>query len=299
VTPPELTASQRAAASAAAVEARRRRAAVRADLKSARISLVDALALADADDTVGRMRVIDLLRSLPGIGTARAAETLERLAISAPRRVRGLGRTQRSALLAWAARREPAAGGPVAVTVLSGPSGVGKGTLVRALRARFPRVWVSVSATTRAPRPGEVDGVDYLFWTRDRFDTEVAAGRMLEWAAFAGNLYGTPRGPVEERMAAGIPVLLEIEVQGARQVRASLPEALLVFLAPPSFAELARRLAGRGTEDPAAVTSRLRAAEEELAAEPEFDVTVVNDSVEAALADLVDCIRLHPLTEGP
>jgi guanylate kinase len=299
VTPPELTADQRAAASAAAVAARRRRAAVRADLKSARISLADALDLADADDTVGRMRVIDLLRSMPGIGAARATEVLERLAISPPRRVRGLGRTQRTALLAWATGRGPARSGPVAVTVLSGPSGVGKGTLVRALRDRFPRVWVSVSATTRAPRPGEVDGVDYLFWTRDRFDTEVAAGRMLEWASFAGNLYGTPRGPVEERMAAGIPVLLEIEVQGARQVRASLPAALLVFLAPPSFVELARRLAGRGTEDPAAVTSRLRAAEEELAAEPEFDVTLVNDSVEAALADLVDCMRLRPLTEGP
>lgn len=299
MSPPELTAEQRAAAAAAAVVARRRRAEIRADLKAARIGLTDVLDIADSDDTVGRMKVVDLLRSMPGIGPARATDLIARIGISPTRRLRGLGRAQRSALASWAQGRVAPPEQSTAVTVLSGPSGVGKGTLVRALRAAYPRVWISVSATTRAPRPGEIDGVDYLFWTLERFETEVAAGRMLEWASFAGNLYGTPRGPVAERIEAGIPVLLEIEVQGARQVRATLPEALLVFLAPPSIDELARRLSGRGTEDPAAVTSRLVLAEQELAAEPEFDVTVVNDSVETALADLVRFMGLSPPTEGP
>jgi len=299
VSPPELSPAQRAAAGTAAVEARRRRAAVRADLKAECTTLADVMELADTDEAIGRWKVVELLRSMPGIGPSRAEVLLDRLGISPARRLRGLGRAQRSALLAWAAARTPPPARVVAVTVLSGPSGVGKGTLVRALRLAHPRVWVSVSATTRAPRPGEIDGVDYLFWSRDRFDTEVAAGRMLEWASFAGNLYGTPRGPVEERMAAGVPVLLEIEVHGARQVRAALPEALLVFLAPPSIDELARRLAGRGTEDPDSVASRLDLARSELAAEAEFDVTVVNDSVEAALADLVDFMGLRPPMEGP
>lgn len=185
------------------------------------------------------------------------------------------------------------------LVVVSGPSGVGKSTVVAEALRTDPRLWLSVSATTRSPRPGETHGQHYFFVSDDEFDRMVDRRELLEWAEYAGHRYGTPSAEVAHQRSAGRPVILEIEVQGARQVRASLPEALLVFLAPPSFAELARRLAGRGTEDPAAVTSRLRAAEEELAAEPEFDVTVVNDSVEAALADLVDCIRLHPLTEGP
>jgi len=173
--------------------------------------------------------------------------------------------------------------------VLSGPSGVGKSTVLAAVRPALPGVWYSVSATTRRPRPGELDGVNYHFVDRATFDDWVATDRMLEWAEFAGHCYGTPRAAVEERLAAGLDVLLEIEVQGARQVRAAMgKDAVLVFLAPPSYEELARRLVGRGTEDEPTRRARLRAALAELAAEPEFDHTVVNTSVEDAVAALVD-----------
>lgn len=174
--------------------------------------------------------------------------------------------------------------------VLSGPSGVGKSTVLARLRRDVPQLWYSVSATTRTPRPGEVHGVNYFFVDREEFDRLVADGQMLEHAHFAGNHYGTPRGPVEEHLAAGLDVLLEIDVQGARQVRSSPGlggEAVLVFLAPPSFDELARRLVGRGTEDVAATNARLDAARSELEAEPEFDHTLVNTSVEDATAGLV------------
>lgn len=177
--------------------------------------------------------------------------------------------------------------------VLSGPSGVGKSTVLTRLRRDVPQLWYSVSATTRTPRPGEMHGVNYFFVDREEFDRLVAAGQMLEHAFFAGNHYGTPRGPVEEHLAAGADVLLEIDVQGARQVRSSLgpgSEAVLVFLAPPSFDELARRLVGRGTEDAEATNARLDAARAELEAEAEFDHTLVNTSVEDATAGLVSLL---------
>jgi guanylate kinase len=173
------------------------------------------------------------------------------------------------------------------LVVLSGPSGVGKSTVVKALRAEHPEVWLSVSATTRFPRPGEVDGVHYRFVTRDQFAELVDGGGLLEWAEFAGNLYGTPRQPVLDHLAAGRPVILEIDLQGARQVRAAMPEAQLVFLAPPSWDELVRRLTRRGTERPDVVERRLAVAREELAAEPEFDVTMVNTSVPEVVSRLV------------
>jgi guanylate kinase len=178
------------------------------------------------------------------------------------------------------------------LTVLSGPSGVGKTTVIRELRAHHPELWVSVSATTRFPRPGEVDGTHYRFVSEPAFDELVAAGDLLEWAEFAGHRYGTPRLPVEERLAAGTPVLLEIEPQGARQVRAAMPGALLVFLAPPSWDELVRRLSGRGTEPEEVITSRLAAAREELAAEPEFDETLVNTSVQDVVARLLTLMQV-------
>jgi len=177
------------------------------------------------------------------------------------------------------------------LSVLSGPSGVGKGTVVGKVRSLYPHIWVSVSCTTRAPRPGEREGVEYRFVSPDRFRAMVDGGELLEHAEYAGNRYGTPRAPVEEHLSAGDPALLEIELQGARQVRRAMPEAFLVFLAPPSWAELERRLTGRGTEDPVQLASRLAQAKVELAAEHEFDAVIVNDDVERAAAELVRLIE--------
>lgn len=156
---------------------------------------------------------------------------------------------------------------------------------MKAVGRRHPEVWVSVSVTTRPPRIGETDGVDYRFVDDAAFDRLVAEGALLEHATFAGHRYGTPRAPVEEQLAAGVPVLLEIDLQGARQVRAAMPDALLVFLAPPSWEELVRRLTDRGTEDPEVVRRRLDAARVELSAEDEFDAVVVNDSTLEDAAD--------------
>ncbi|MFL6240694.1 MAG: guanylate kinase [Actinomycetes bacterium] len=178
------------------------------------------------------------------------------------------------------------------LVVLSGPSGVGKSSVIADVRERHPSVWLSVSVTTRAPRPGEVEGEHYHFVDDAEFDRLVAASALLEHATFAGNRYGTPRAPVLEHLAAGAPALLEIELQGARQVRAAMPEALLVFLAPPSWDELVRRLTDRGTEDPAVVRRRLDAARIELAAEDEFDEVILNSSVRAASDRLVTLIGI-------
>ncbi|MDD2858587.1 MAG: guanylate kinase [Candidatus Nanopelagicales bacterium] len=173
------------------------------------------------------------------------------------------------------------------LVVVSGPSGVGKSTVVQAVLRQAPDVWLSVSATTRAPRPGEVDGEHYCFVSQAEFDTLIATGRLLEWAQFAGNRYGTPRGPVEEHRERGTPVILEIELAGARQVRAGEPDARLVFLAPPSWEVLEARLRGRGTEAEEAVRERLATAGVEMSAQGEFDDIVVNTDVEEAARTLV------------
>ncbi len=181
------------------------------------------------------------------------------------------------------------------LVVLAGPTAVGKGSVAADIRKNHPEVWISVSATTRKPRPGEVHGRHYWFVSEQEFDELVETEQLLEWAVVhKGARYGTPRKPVEEALAAGRPALLEIDLQGARQVRQSMPEALFVFLAPPSWEELVRRLVGRGTETPEERERRLETAREELAAEEEFDVTVVNTEVHAASEELVALIKNVP-----
>ena len=180
------------------------------------------------------------------------------------------------------------------LTVLSGPSGVGKDAVIEEIRARAPWVWLSISMTTRRPREYEVDGKHYHFVDRRSFEHQVRSGQLLEWARFAGNYYGTPRGPVAERLAAGTPGLLEVDVVGARQVRAAIPGALLVFLAPPSWDELVRRLTARETEPAEVIEQRLEAARAELRAESEFDVTLVNTSVQDVCTQLVALMTAQP-----
>jgi guanylate kinase len=191
-------------------------------------------------------------------------------------------------------RREPSPGSAAVatpvhsrLTVLSGPSGVGKSTVVAELNRSCPQIWISVSVTTRKPRTGEVNGREYHFVDDNEFDRLVASGALLEWARFAGNRYGTPGKPLYERLEAGVSCLLEIDVAGARQVRRAAPDARLVFLAPPSWDELVRRLTGRGTEPPEVLARRLAAAQDELAAAEEFDVTLVNTSIQDVCRQLV------------
>lgn len=179
------------------------------------------------------------------------------------------------------------------VTVISGPTAVGKGTVVQALRELHPELWVSVSATTRSPRPGEVEGQHYLFVSDEEFDELIASGGLLEWALVHGtDRYGTPAAPVRAAVAAGRRVILEIEVQGARQVRANLPEVRTVFIAPPSWDVLRERLVGRGTETPEQMARRLRTAEDEIAVAREFDHVVVNDDLGTAVGQLVELLGL-------
>src|SRR5699024_9467054 len=181
------------------------------------------------------------------------------------------------------------------LTVLAGPTAVGKGTVSADVRARYPDVWLSISVTTRERRPGEVDGVHYHFLTEEEVARMRDEGELLEWAVVHGqNKYGTPRGPVNEMIAAGRPTLLEIDLQGARQVRETMPDARFVFLAPPSWEELQRRLVGRGTEGEEEQQRRLRTAETEMAAASEFDLTIVNDQVHRATDELVAAMGLQP-----
>ncbi|MCC3271384.1 guanylate kinase [Arthrobacter zhangbolii] len=181
------------------------------------------------------------------------------------------------------------------LTVLAGPTAVGKGTVSTYIRDNYPEVWLSVSATTRAPRPGEEDGVHYFFVSAEEFDSMIEQDQMLEWAVVHGrNRYGTLRRTVEAAMAEGRSVLLEIDLQGARQVKKSMPEANFVFLAPPTWDEMVRRLVGRGTETPEEQQQRLETAKLELAAESEFDHTVINDDVQRAAAELVSLMGISP-----
>lgn len=181
--------------------------------------------------------------------------------------------------------------------MISGPAGVGKGTVVQLLRKAHPEVWVSVSATTRPPRPGELDGVHYRFVSDEEFDRLVETDGLLEWAVVHGrHRYGTPAGPVHEVADAGRPVVLEIDLQGARQVRERLPDAHFVFLSPPDWTTLVGRLEGRGTESPDQVARRLETARVELAAAEEFDEVIVNDELGHTVEQLVDSLGLQPPT---
>lgn len=197
--------------------------------------------------------------------------------------------------MAGAEQAPAAVGAGSGLTVLAGPTAVGKGTVSTYIRDNYPQVWLSVSATTRPARPGEVDGVHYFFKSPEEFDRLVAQGEFLEWAVVHGqNRYGTLRSTVKQAIAEGRSVLLEIDLQGARQVKAAVPDAQFVFLAPPSWEEMVRRLVGRGTETPEEQQRRLETAKLELAAEPEFDHTIINDDVRRAADELVSLMGLTP-----
>lgn len=282
----------RAAAGRAAVAARQARAAIKAAIAAGER---DPLAVAEAawrdpSSVEARMRVRELIGSLRGFGPKKVAAVVERLGIADVKKLGGLGARQRRALGDWL--RERAGEQPRGrLVVLAGPTAVGKGTVSAHIREHHPDVLLSVSATTRPPRPGERDGVHYYFVSDAEFDRMVADDEFLEWATVHNlSRYGTPRPPVEATLASGRSVLLEIDLQGARQVKRAMPEAVLVFLLPPSWDELVRRLIGRGTETAAEQARRLETAKVELAAQDEFDVHVVNDDVERAAQEVVDLL---------
>jgi len=283
--PPKLTAQQRASALAKSTASRQVRAAVKARVKLGELSLTAVLDLAQNDEAIAKMRVVELLESFAGVGKIRALAMLERLQISQTRRIQGLGVAQRQSLLKEFPDRVAAAQRGKLI-VLSGPGGVGKSTVAKALRDTG-EFWVSVSATTRIARHNEVDGVDYYFYTNEEFDNAIKSALFLEWAEFAGNRYGTPRKPVEDALRDGKSVLLEIEIAGAKQVKESAPEAILIFLQPPSWEELVSRLEGRGTDSPERRAARLALAQEELAQAGIFDHSLVNERVEEVVASLI------------
>jgi guanylate kinase len=293
--PPEV---DRIAASKAAVAARRARAAVKAQIVSGERSAAAVLdaATADPSGVEGGLRVTDFLLSLPAVGTTKMREALASLAISPSKRLGGLGRHQRVRLRDYVDARTARASARhrSRLVVLAGPTAVGKGTVAGYIRDNYPDVLLSVSATTRAPRPGEVEGVNYYFVDDRRFDELIAGHELLEWATVHNAFrYGTPRAPIEAALARGKSVLLEIDLQGARQVREAMPDAVLVFLAPPSWDELVRRLIGRGTESEAEQQRRLTTARVELAAQHEFDHRVINGEVSVAAREVVDLMDVR------
>jgi guanylate kinase len=286
---PDPPAVDRIAAGKAAVAARQARAAVKSAVATRTRTALDAAQTGwdDADSAEAGLRVRELLTSIPGLGPTRVAKALVDLGISDKKRVGGLGIRQRVKLTDYLAQREGE--GPSRLVVLAGPTAVGKGTVSTFIRENFPEVKFSVSATTRAPRPGEVDGVHYYFVSDEEFDRKIAAGELLEWATVHNSYrYGTPRPPIDAALEQGDSILLEIDLQGARLVRAAMPEARLIFLLPPTWEELVRRLIGRGTEAPAEQQRRLETAKVELAAQDEFDFKVTNHDVEQAAREVVE-----------
>jgi len=293
-TPPEV---DRASASRRAVAARRERAALKKDVAMRVITPQELLRRATAAPTApaGAMRITEFLTSIPAIGEGKRDRILEQLRISPVKRLGGLGSRQRIALERFLDERWPETGpraGRSRLVVLAGPTAVGKGTVAAYIKEHHPEIQLSVSATTRAPRPGEVEGEHYYFVDDAEFDRLIADGELLEWATVHNaHRYGTPRRPIEQALEEGRTVLLEIDLQGARQVRAAEPSATLVFLLPPSWDELVQRLVGRGTEQAEERARRLRTAKVELAAQSEFDYRVVNEDVASAAEEVVELVQ--------
>jgi guanylate kinase len=288
--PPEV---DRVAAARAALTARRARAAIKGAIAANERAPRDVAdeAWRDANSAEASLRVNDFLASLRGLGPTRVARVLKKLDISDRKRLGGLGVRQRAKLRHYLATQAP--GHLPRLVVLAGPTAVGKGTVATYIRQNYPEVLLSISATTREPRPGEVDGVHYYFVSDAEFDSMIEEKQLLEWATVHNaHRYGTPRAPIDAALAAGRPVLLEIDLQGARLVRAAMPEALLVFLLPPSWEELVRRLIGRGTETQEQQQTRLETAKIELAAQDEFDAKVINAEVSQAAREVVELMEV-------
>lgn len=292
--PPEV---DRVAASRRAVAARRERAALKRDVAMRVISPQELLrrALAHPESPAGAMRVTEFLTAIPAIGEGKRDRILASLDISPVKRLGGLGVRQRRAMTDFLDSRWPEPSprsGRSRLIVLAGPTAVGKGTVAAHIKEHHPEILLSVSATTRAPRPGEIEGEHYFFVDDAEFDRLVASGALLEHATVHNAFrYGTPRAPIEKALADGRTVLLEIDLQGARQVREAAPDANLVFLLPPSWDELVQRLVGRGTEDEEERARRLKTARRELASQGEFDHHVVNDDVARAAAEVAALAR--------
>lgn len=292
--PPEV---DRIAASRKAVAARRARASLKRDVSTRVVTPQDVLhrAFDDPASAAGTLRVTEFLTALPAIGVGKRDRVLEELGISPVKRIGGLGVRQRDALSRWLDGRFPEPRprrDRSRLLVLAGPTAVGKGTVAAYVKEHHPEILLSVSATTRPPRPAEVEGEHYFFVDDAGFDRLIADGQLLEHATVHNRYrYGTPRGPVESALAGGRTVLLEIDLQGARQVRDAAPDATLVFLLPPSWDELVNRLVGRGTEGAEERARRLRTARVELAAQNEFDFRVVNDDVAGAAAEVAALAR--------
>jgi len=279
--PPQLSAEERSAALEKAKQSRQVRSLVKNRVKSGELSLSDVFKLAQDDPIVGKMRVADLLAALSGVGKIRASAIMERLSIAPTRRIQGLGKHQISALTA-----EFVPGNKRGkLVVLSGPGGVGKSTIAAYVR-KHQSFWVSVSSTTRKPRTNEKNGVDYFFLTDREFDEEISRDHFLEWAHFAGARYGTPREPVEKVLSTGANVLLEIEIEGAKQVKAHAPEAI-GFPRTTIMGRTCFQTRERATDSEQRRAERLALAQEELAAASFFDHRLVNDQVENVVKKLL------------
>jgi len=281
--PPRLSGRSRRKAGINAVKARQERAKIKEMIKNGEIFFFDLFD--DERQSVKRMKMIDLLTAVPGIGKTRAELIIGRAGMSPSRRIGGVGRRQleqlRQEFLLMKNSRKPGK-----LLVVSGPSGVGKSTITNKLRTDN-RFWISVSVTTRRLRTGETNGVDYHFVSDEEFTKMIERNEFLEWADFAGAKYGTPRKAVEDALASGKNVILEIELNGARQVRKNTKDAVLIFIEPPSWEELTTRLINRGTESEHSTQARLARAKEELSAAAEFDHVVINHQVEQSVAELV------------